>query len=80
MNPARRTAILECPAEQHSASNLALQNAARFSVTLLGLVYYLTIKKDRMRMSVCFISYFKELTLPKLVGSVRNETDLGNDL
>lgn len=26
------------------------------------------------------ITYFKELTLLKLVGSVRNETDLGNDL
>jgi hypothetical protein len=46
----------------------------------VGLVYYLIIKKDRMRMSVFLITYFKELTLLKLVGSVRNETDLGNDL
>jgi len=39
MSPACRTAILECPAEQRSVSNLAkVQNAAGFSTTLMG--YY----------------------------------------
>jgi hypothetical protein len=36
------------------------------------------IKKDRMKMSIFFMG-FTELTLRKLVGSVCNETNLGND-
>jgi hypothetical protein len=77
MSPACRMAILECPAEQRSASNLAwVQNAAGFStMSLLPM-----IKKDRMKISVFLITHFMELTLLKLVGPVCIETNLGNDL
>jgi hypothetical protein len=37
------------------------------------------IKKDRMKMSIFLITGFTEQTLRKLVGSVCNETNLGND-
>jgi hypothetical protein len=79
MSPACRTAILECPAEQRSASNLAwVQNAAGFSTTLMRVLPM--IKKDRMKISVFLITHFMELTLLKLVGPVCIETNLGNDL
>ena len=72
MRPARRTASQQT---WHK-----VQNAARFSTSLLGLVCYLIIKKDRMRMSVLLITDFTELTLLKLVGPVCIETNLGNHL
>jgi len=37
------------------------------------------IKKDRTKKNVFLITCFAELTLLKLVGSVCNETNLGND-
>ena len=71
MTPARRTASQQ--------PGVGTKRGSIFEDPL-GLVYYLIVKKDRMRMSVFLITYFKELPLLKLVGSVRNETDLGNDL
>ena len=71
MTPARRTASQQ--------PGVGTKRGSIFEDPL-GPSLLLIVKKDRTRMSAFLITYFKELTLLKLVGSVRNETDLGNDL
>lgn len=71
MRPARRTASQQL--------GIRYKMQLDFSTTLLGLVCYLIIKKDRVRMSVLLITDFTELTPVETCWS-RLYRDKGNDL